>query len=604
MVDVMDIDLSNLGDSSGLNISFKDDYGGGGGGSGIKDISIGGGSIGGVSMPTGFGPGLELLINDKKRNGFQAQASSVKDLGDLNALDRQMEELTGGSSGGGVGAEYGNAGGGGGGSSGNSSGGGGGFLGGLFSGWGGSGNSGNIQSAKDVERSTQPDPASYVRPAPKTWDGFTKTAELPSGKAMYDSKQMSDKEKRIKKRTMMDELERWYEKGYIKDNMHFHRDSPYEEVEEEYDSVLEKIRRKKSINLQKDILYNVMNFIEFSNSWVDPFGLKLEGLADKTTEELDSYEDIFGELYDKWKGGKVPPELALLCKVGFSIAMLHMSNNVLSSTPIAFQDVVKQSPELQRAWHDSVVKTMSETNDSDGMGFITSILQNQMVDEEKPDKRYGAPPSSLDPRTLNPVSKPVPSAGKNMMFTPKTRPDMDAARGGAFPSTMFREQGVEVGQNYSSVNGGGGGGGARPEMRGPSANIQDLLSGLKPLSGSAGNAGGRTRPGVQPYVPPTPVVEIPRAPTPTYRDERNERSERNEYEDDMKSVVSNKSQEAVEDFSVANLGFMESMMSLEDAGNLQGVSKRRKRKPRSDKNLGGGDGGFEGNGFSLEISDI
>jgi hypothetical protein len=60
----------------------------------------------------------------------------------------------------------------------------------------------------------------------------------------------------------------------------------------------------------------------------------------------------------------------------------------------------------------------------------------------------------------------------------------------------------------------------------------------------------------------------------------------------------------VEDFSVANLGFMESMMSLEDAGTLQGVSKRRKRKPRSDKNLGGGDGGFGGNGFSLEISDI
>ena len=137
------------------------------------------------------------------------------------------------------------------------------------------------------------------------------------------------------------------------------------------------------------------------------------------------------------------------------------------------------------------------------MGFITSILQNQMVDEEKPDKRYGAPPASLDPRTLNPVSKPAPSAGKNMMFTPKTRPDMEAARGGAFPSTMFREQGVEIGKNYSSVNSGGSGGSARPEMRGPSANIQDLLSGLKPLSGNAGNAGnsvGRTRPGVQPYV--------------------------------------------------------------------------------------------------------
>ena len=593
----MDIDLNSLGDSSRLNISFKDDSSS----STTKDISIGGGdygsSSGGVSMPTGFGPGLELLINDKKRNGFQPQASSVKDLGDLNALDRQMEELTGGFSGE-SGAD----------AAGKSSSGttakssGGGFLGGIFSGWGG-GNSSNIQTAKDVERSTNPDPASYVRPAPKTWDGFTKTAELPSGKAMYDSKQMSEKDKRIKKRNMIDELERWYEKGYIKDNMHFHRDTPYEEVEEEYDAVLEKIRRKKSINLQKDILYNVMNFIEFSNSWIDPFGLKLEGLADKTTEELDSYEDIFGELYDKWKGGKVPPELALLCKVGFSIAMLHMSNNVLSSTPIAFQDVVKQSPELQRAWHDSVVKTMSETNDSDGMGFITSILQNQMVDEEKPDKRYGAPPSTLDPRTLEPVTKTMPSAGKHMMFTGKPRPDMEAARGGAFPSTMFRESGVDISQKFGSMKDESAApmlAGTRPEMRGPRTNIQDLLSGLKPLpsAGSGGNAnrsGGIPRPGVQPYVPPVEPQNIPQPPAPVF-------DNMSEMEDmDIKSVVSNGSRGAMGDSMISGGGILESMMSLEDAGTLQGVSKRRKRKPRSDKNLGGDEAM---GGFSLEISDI
>ena len=555
--------------------------------------------FGELNQSSNYGSGIELFMNDKVKSSSH---STKIDLGDLNALDRQMEELTGGFSNAGLDSV--------GGSSGTTSGvaasapkSSGGFLGGIFSGWGGS-NGSNVQTAKDVERSTQPDPAAYVRPAPKTWDGFMKTNELPSGKAMYDSKQMSEKDKRIKKRNMMDELERWYEKGYIKDNMHFHRDSPYEEVEEEYDAVLEKIRRKKSINLQKDILYNVMNFIEFSNSWLDPFGLKLEGLADKTTEELDSYEDIFGELYDKWKGGKVPPELALLCKVGFSIAMLHMSNNVLSSTPIAFQDVVKQSPELQRAWHDSVVKTMSETNDSDGMGFITSILQNQMVDEEKPDKRYGAPPATVDPRTLEPVSKQAPSAGKNMMFTAKPRPDLEAARGGAFPSTMFRESGVEVGQNYSSVKEESVPVlGARPEMRGPRTNIQDLLSGLKPLGSQGGVMGGNknmsqniSRPGVQPYVPP---VEIPVAPSAVSMNKITDIEELLE----TKSVTSNASQGGAMGDSTG--GMLESMMSLEDAGALQGVSKRRKRKPRSDKNLSGGEGGeFGGSGFTLEVSDI
>ena len=59
------------------------------------------------------------------------------------------------------------------------------------------------------------------------------------------------------------------------------------------------------------------------------------------------------------------------------------------------------------------------------------------------------------------------------------------------------------------------------------------------------------------------------------------------------------------DSMISGGGMLESMMSLEDAGTLQRVSKRRKRKPRSDKNLSGGDdAGFGGSGFTLEISDI
>ena len=557
----MDIDLSTLGlglgDDDKLNISFNDD-------TNFKDIDFGsnGGSGGSSNLPTGFGPGIELLINDKKRNnGYQPQASSEKDLGDLGAFDQKMNESIGGSWNAGSG------------DAGNSGGNGnekksGGIFGGLFSGWGGS----NIKTTDDVKAAT--DPSSYIKQTPKTWDGFTKTNEIPSSKSFYDTKQMNEREKRVKKRNMMDELERWYEKGYLKENLRFHRDTPYEEVEEEYDAVLEKIRRKKSINLQKDILFNVMNFIEFSNSWVDPFGLKLEGLADKTTEELDSYEDIFGELYDKWKGGKVPPELALLCKVGFSIAMLHMSNNVLSSTPVAFQDVVKQSPELQRAWHDSVVKTMSESNESDGMSFITDILSNKMVDDEQPMQR-------------KPASIPV--AGRNMNYTPTPstitgRPDINAARNG---SVLFREGGgVDIRNQYgdigneSSVAGGGGGAAKRPEMRGPRTNINDLLNGLKPMAPPSGNQNFRN--------------EMP--PISRGREEPPMSSGYNNYEAPvmesfMNSVMENSDNEMMME-TVSGGAMHESMISVDDANQLRGVSKGRRRKPRSERSDTGVDLGI------------
>jgi hypothetical protein len=539
----MDIDLSTLGlglgDDDKLNISFNDD-------ANFKDIDFGSSGSGSSNLPSGFGPGIELLINDKKRNnGYQPQASSEKDLGDLGAFDQKMNDSIGGSWNAGGDASSGNSNNGGGDSKKSS-----GIFGGLFSGWGGS----NIKTTDDVKAAT--DPSSYIKQTPKTWDGFTKTNEIPSSKSFYDTKQMNEREKRVKKRNMMDELERWYEKGYLKENLRFHRDTPYEEVEEEYDAVLEKIRRKKSINLQKDILFNVMNFIEFSNSWVDPFGLKLEGLADKTTEELDSYEDIFGELYDKWKGGKVPPELALLCKVGFSIAMLHMSNNVLSSTPVAFQDVVKQSPELQRAWHDSVVKTMSESNESDGMSFITDILSNKMVDDEQPMMQR------------KPASIPV--AGRNMNYTPSPstitgRPDINAARNG---SVLFREGGgVDIRNQYGDIgNESSASVVKRPEMRGPRTNINDLLSGLKPMapSSSSGNQNFRNEVPVSRGREETPVMES-----------------------FMNSVAENSDNE------MAVGGAMyESMISVEDANQLRGVSKGRRRKPRSERSDTGVDLGI------------
>lgn len=69
------------------------------------------------------------------------------------------------------------------------------------------------------------DPSSYIKQTPKTWDGFTKTNEIPSSKSFYDTKQMNEREKRVKKRNMIDELDRWYEKGYLKENLRFHRDT-------------------------------------------------------------------------------------------------------------------------------------------------------------------------------------------------------------------------------------------------------------------------------------------------------------------------------------------------------------------------------------------
>jgi hypothetical protein len=589
MDDVMDINLDSL------NLQFNDAPSGGGGSSGSGGFST-----------SAYGPGVELLMN-KPQGGFQT-SSSAKDLGNFASLDKQIDELTGGSSG-----NVGGAGGSGGSGStgGNKSGG---FLGGLFSGWGAK--DGGIQSAKDVERATQPDVGSYARPAPKTWDGFTKTNELPSGKPLYDSKQMTEKEKRVKKRKMIAELERWAEKGYIKDRAHFHRDSPYEEVEEEYDTVFAEMQRNKSVEWQKSALYAFMSFLENANGWVDPFGIQLEGLTDKTMEELDSYEEIFGELHDKWKGGKFPPELALVCKVSFTIAMLHFSNKLLSQSPLQFQDVIKNNPELKKVWTESVAKSLADSegngNGNGGMGFIADILKNRDA-EEAPSMRYGAPPATLDPRTLSEVPKngnrpPPMTAGRGMNFTSSanSRPDLAAA---GVSLSNYGEVGVER---------------PRPEMRGPRQNINELLSGLKvdlppAFSGAGAGAGAAGRPAPVPYNPPLPV------PPPTVNEmidmslglgsggNGDEGFEQENIRMEVGSIGGAGDQSGAESgYASSEVGFSlhESVMSTDDMAGLSGVSKRRRRKPAGaggrtavSKMDFGNDLDF-GSGLDLGVTDI
>ena len=43
--------------------------------------------------------------------------------------------------------------------------------------------------------------------------------------------------------------------------------------------------------------------LEFLNQKFDPFDLKLDGWAESVHENIDDYDDVFGELHEKY-GGK------------------------------------------------------------------------------------------------------------------------------------------------------------------------------------------------------------------------------------------------------------------------------------------------------------
>ena len=447
---------------------------------GIHDLepvsmNIGSGGGGNSEPPSvNFGSGIELLMNDKKRSG----SNSVNiDLGELDNLENEMNELS---------SRIGSSNSGGGGSS-NS---GGGFM---------SGISNLFGLSKDTPSSSSPQPSNANDKSEsnlgqatkdtygntKTWDGFSKYNDMPnSDKASYNSSRMTDREKNKKKRMMIKKLEEWYEKGTIKNISRFNNDSPYEDVEDEYETAVEDKKRKDSVKLQGWWFMTFVNTIEYGNSALgNPFDLNLDGWGEQVSENIDDYEEIFAELYEKYKGRKMAPELSLLLRLGFSAAVVNITNKALSSATPGFNDVIRQSPELMKKFTEATVSAMGQQSP----GFAAA---NNMVNRPPPpmNMSFGPPPAPVETKNMQPPHRPT------MQFTegPGNRQDINAARG-----TMFREQGVDMNNGFSEVN-------ARPqqtpqppmrpEMKGPRTDIDSIISGLKTKTVNIHDTSSQQRP--------------------------------------------------------------------------------------------------------------
>jgi hypothetical protein len=384
-----------------------------------------------------FGPGIELLMNDKQRVG---STSTNVDVRDLDALETELNELS---------------------------------------------NHPNATDTKpvasgfaDIFKFGSADKVPTNAPletdskigsatmdgigSTNTWDGYGKMNDVPNTSVP----RMTDREKRRKKRAMIKKLEEWYEKGFIKHTSHFNLDSDFDEIEDEYESAMEDKRKKDSVKLQGWWFTTLINSLEYGNAVFDPFGLNLDGWGEQINEDIESYEDIFAELHDKYKGGKMSPEVSLLLRVGFSGAVLNITNKALSTATPGFNDVIKQSPELMKMFSTATAQTMGQQNP--GFDFVNSVLHP----DEQVNTAHGVPPPPMETQSQAPPSRP----GMQYTTAPTSRPDISMGRG-----TMFNEEGVNVNNQYENIsNEPLQQNTARPEMRGPqSVDLDSLLSGLK-----------------------------------------------------------------------------------------------------------------------------
>jgi len=389
-----------------------------------------------------FGPGIELLMNDRK---ISSSSSTKVDLDDLDQLETELNGLSDN-----VNAPDPTT-----------------KTVGGFADFFSFGNTKSTPARDESGSKLGSATADDVHRTTKTWDGFGKVNDVPVA-----APRMNERDKRRKKRAMIKKLEEWYERGHVKHTSHFNMDSDYDEVEDEYETVMEDKRKKDSVKLQGWWFTTLVNSLEYANSAFDPFGLNLDGWGEQINEDIESYEEIFAELHDKYKGGKMSPEVSLLLRLGFSGAVLNITNKALSTATPGFNDVIRQSPELMRMFSNATADTMKQT--SPGFEFVNSVLHP----EEQVNTSFGVPPQPVETKYQGQAPRP----GMQYTTNPGNRPDISMGRG-----ATLNESGVDISNQYQNVASrsnavprSNAAAPARTEMKGPqSVDLEGLLSGLK-----------------------------------------------------------------------------------------------------------------------------
>jgi hypothetical protein len=190
------------------------------------------------------------------------------------------------------------------------------------------------------------DKASY-RESHKSHASRSSRNSSEASKARYENVRLSDKsdatekipvltgpQLRMKKIELLRKLCDLKSKGY-KLSKEYDFNSSIEEMEYEFDLLKSFADRRNGIKLYKSTITNITNLVEFFNDKYDPFGVQLGGWSEHMSVEVDSYDDVLEELYEKYKGaGKaLPAEVKLIVLIGFSASAFHFSKKHMGSMP-------------------------------------------------------------------------------------------------------------------------------------------------------------------------------------------------------------------------------------------------------------------------------
>ena len=299
----------------------------------------------------------------------------------------------------------------------------------------------------------------------KTWDGFQQFNNIP----LNPDKEVAKEPKRSREEVLKEKfnylrkLEALEKKG-IRLSKQYSMESSLEEMIGEYETIKSEKERSNSVKFQGRMLMAAVTGLEFLNNRFDPFDFKLDGWSEQVNENLDDYDEIFGELHEKYSSkAKMAPELKLLFQLSGSAIMLHMTNTMFKSSMPGMDDILRQNPELMQQFTQAAVNQMGDQQP--GFGNFMSDMMNQNTARSQPP----APPPSM---SQGPPPQPMKTRNPSRMDN-FSRPDIGFGRGKPEEGISISDAFEDPSKPERSPRK------PRPEMKGPSSDIDQLLSGLK-----------------------------------------------------------------------------------------------------------------------------
>src|SRR5210317_1359761 len=198
------------------------------------------------------------------------------------------------------------------------------------------------------------------------------------------------------KADLVNKLGRLEKKGFTV-NKRLNVYSPVDELRNEVKRITYSIDVDKSIKFSRRMLIACTTGLEFLNKKYNPFEIQLDGWSENVMENVDDYDEVFEELYVKYRSKMhVAPEIKLIMMLGGSAMMFHLTNSMFKSVMPNMNDVIKQNPGLVQNMMTAVQNTVpksqqqgtpenGERHEMQGPGFdISSLMGNIMMPPTPP----------------------------------------------------------------------------------------------------------------------------------------------------------------------------------------------------------------------------